>query len=150
MIIYVDADACPKAIKQILFKAAIRTKIPLILVANHPLTITRSPMIKTVCVPAGLDVADNYIVEQVAQGDLVITSDIPLADLVIKKGTTVINGKGDNLTASNIKERLSTRNLMDELRGAGMITGGPSTLHPRDIQQFANKLDQILAKHVKR
>lgn len=144
MTIFVDADACPKQLKEILFKAAKRTSTALILVANQTIAVPRSEYIRSVTVASGLDVADQYIVEQVAPGDLVITSDIPLADLVIAKGATVLNGKGEMLTEDNIKSRLSTRNLMDELRGAGIVTGGPSSLHARDIQQFANALDRYI------
>ncbi len=146
MRIFVDADACPKVIKEILFRAAIRAEIKLILVANQRLETPRSPFISMQQVAAGFDVADNEIVLQLTPGDLVVTADIPLADAVIEKGGLALNPRGQLYTAKNIKERLSTRNIMSELRDAGIVTGGPSVLHKRDRQAFANQLDRLIAK----
>jgi len=146
MIIYVDADACPKVIKEILFKAAIRTQSMLVLVANQPLTVPKHSLIKTVRVGHGFDVADNYIADAVVEADLVITADIPLADQVIDKHAVAINPRGQLYTKENIKQRLTMRNFMDELRSTGVNTGGPKTMNQRDIQQFANALDRYLTK----
>ena len=145
MRIWIDADACPKVIKEILFRAAIRTKTELTLVANHALQSPPSPFIKKLQVASGFDMADNRIVEKMESGDLVITADIPLAAAVIDKGGTALNPRGERYTKSNIKERLSIRNFNADLRGAGMITGGPPPLNKRQIQVFANWLDQFLA-----
>ena len=146
MRIFVDADACPKVIKEILFRAAIRAEIKLILVANQRLETPRSPFISMQQVAAGFDVADNEIVLQLTPGDLVVTADIPLADAVIEKGGLALNPRGQLYTVKNIKERLSTRNIMAELRDTGIVTGGPSVLHKRDRQAFANHLDRLIAK----
>ncbi|MDP3561206.1 MAG: YaiI/YqxD family protein [Legionellaceae bacterium] len=146
MQIWIDADACPKPIKEILFRAAIRTHIPLIVVSNHMLTIPRTPHIKKIQLGAGLDVVDKHIVLHVQPGDLVITADIPFADEVIAKGGLVLNPRGELLSANNIKQRLGLRNMNDLMRGSGMITGGPVPLHTRDIQKFAKQLDIWIAK----
>ena len=146
MRIFVDADACPKVIKEILFRAAIRAEIKLILVANQRLETPRSPFISMQQVAAGFDVADNEIVLQLTPGDLVVTADIPLADAVIEKGGLALNPRGQLYTVKNIKERLSTRNIIAELRDTGIVTGGPSVLHKRDRQAFANQLDRLIAK----
>ncbi len=146
MRIFVDADACPKVIKEILYRAAERTQIQLILVANKILDIPRLPYIKAIKVSSGFDVADNLIVEQVLAGDLVITADIPLADAVISKGGLVLNPRGQLYTVENIKERLTMRNLMEQLRGTGEISGGPAALNKSDRQAFANQLDRILTQ----
>lgn len=146
MRIFVDADACPKVIKNILFRAAIRAEIQLILIANQRVEIPHSPFITMHKVAPGFDVADNEIVLRVKPGDLVVTADIPLADAVIEKGALALNPRGLLYTKENIKERLSTRNLMMELRDIGVVTGGPNTLKPRDRQAFANQLDRLLAK----
>jgi uncharacterized protein len=145
MRIWVDADACPKVIKEILFRAAVRTKTELTLVSNHPLQAPPSPYIKKMLVPAGFDMADNQIVEKMASGDLVITADIPLASAAIDKGGTALNPRGELYSEKNIKERLSIRNFNADLRGAGMITGGPPPLGKKEVQAFANWLDQFLA-----
>jgi uncharacterized protein YaiI (UPF0178 family) len=144
MRIWVDADACPNMIKEILFRAAARTKTPLILVSNHALTAPPSPYISKMQVMAGLDVADNKIVQTMDAGDLVITADIPLADAVIDKGGVALNPRGELYSKSNIKERLSMRNFSTDLRGSGVRTGGPAAISKREIQQFANELDQLL------
>ncbi len=148
MQIWVDADACPKVIKDILFRAAERRRIPLILVANQPLNTPPSRYIRALQVPAGLDVADNHIVEQVQAGDLVITADIPLAAAVIARAAHALNPRGELYTTENIRERLTMRNFMDSLRSTGVNTGGPPALGLADRQAFANQLDRFLHKHV--
>jgi uncharacterized protein YaiI (UPF0178 family) len=146
MQIWVDADACPNVIKEILFRVAERLSIPVILVANQPIKTPASPFIRSIQVPAGFDVADNEIIRQAAAGDLVITADIPLASGAIEKGAYALNPRGQMYTRENIRERLSMRNFMEELRGSGVNTGGPPTLDKRDRQAFANQLDRFLAK----
>ena len=146
--IWVDADACPVAIKEILFRAAQRIQVHVTLVANHALRTPPSPYIRSIQVPGGFDVADNEIAAQVAPGDLVVTQDIPLAATVIEKGALAIHPRGELYTTDTIKQRLSMRNFMEELRGAGVDTGGPAALHPRDKQAFANQLDRWLAQRV--
>ena len=149
MQIWVDADACPGAIKEILFRAAERARVQVTLVANSALRIPASPYLRRLQVPAGLDVADKRIVELLGAGDLVITADIPLAAAVIEKDAHALNPRGELYTKDNIKERLSMRNFMDELRGSGVATGGPAALSPRDRQAFANSLDSFLAKRAR-
>jgi len=149
MQIWVDADACPAVIKDILYRAAERVKCPLVLVANQPLRTPPSPYIKSMQVPGGFDVADNRIVELVKDGDLVITADIPLAAAVIEKGGLALNPRGDLYTADNIRERLAMRNFMGELRNTGVMTGGPSALNHSDRQAFANQLDRILTRVIR-
>ena len=146
MKIWVDADACPAVIKEILYKAAERTQIQLTLVANTHLRIPKSPLIKFLRVPHGQDVADNQIVNIVEPDDLVITSDIPLAARIVEKGGLALNPRGEVYSEENIQERLSTRDFLDSLRSSGVTTGGPSALNPRDKQAFANSLDQLLRK----
>lgn len=146
MNIWVDADACPRAIKDILYRSSDRTKIPLTLVANSPLSTPRSPLINTLTVPKGSDMADKMIVEKVQSGDLVISGDIILADLVIAKGGTVLSPRGDEFTADNIGEYLSTRTFMSELRSAGLATGGPPTMTNGDKERFANRLETTLRR----
>lgn len=144
MAIWVDADACPNMIKDILFRAAIRTETSLILVSNHAVSTPASPFISKMQVLPGFDVADNKIIRELKPNDLVITSDIPLAAAAIDKGATALNPRGEMYTASNIKERLSIRNFNTDLRGSGVRTGGPSTLAKNDVQRFANALDVYL------
>jgi uncharacterized protein YaiI (UPF0178 family) len=144
--IWVDADACPVAIKEILFRAAEREQIPVTLVANQWLRTPPSRFIRAVQVPAGLDVADNEIVQRASADDLVVTQDIPLAALVVDKGALAINPRGELYTAETIAQRLGMRNFMDELRGAGIDTGGPAVFHARDKQAFANQLDRWLTQ----
>jgi uncharacterized protein len=146
MRIWVDADACPKVIKDILFRAAVRTQTNLILVANQALAIPVSPFISKVQVGQGLDVADNKIIQSIAPNDLVITADIPLADAVIDKAGIALNPRGELYTKANIKERLSIRNFSTELRNSGINTGGPAPLNKRMIQYFANALDKLLVQ----
>ena len=145
MRIWVDADACPNAIKEILFRAAQRTGVELTLVANQPLRVPASPYIKTIQVPAGFDVADDRIAQLLRAGDLVVTADVPLAAAVVAKGARALNPRGELYTEENVRERLAMRDLMDELRGSGVVTGGPAALSKSDRQTFANRLDQILA-----
>ncbi len=144
MQIWVDADACPKVIKEILFRAAIRTQTMLVLVSNQPLQSPTSPFITKQIVKSGFDVADNQIVEKLEAGDLVITADIPLADAVIHKGGKALNPRGELYSESNIKQRLSIRNFSQELRNSGINTGGPPKISKKEIQNFANALDRLL------
>ena len=146
MQIWVDADACPKAIKDILFRVAERLGITTTLVANQYLQRPPSRYIQFVQVNSGFDVADNEIVIRLSSGDLVITGDIPLAYEVICKGGHAINPRGELYTVDNIKDRLNMRDFMDTLRSSGIDTGGPSALNSRDIQAFANQLDKFLAQ----
>ena len=146
MKIWVDADACPAAIKDILYRAAHREQIPLTLIANQMLRVPPSPWIRALQVPSGFDVADQRIVEEAVSGDLVITADIPLAAQAIAKGACVLDPRGDLLDKSNIEERLTMRNFMDGLRSGGIDTGGPAAFSAADRQAFANRLDSLLAK----
>ena len=147
MHIWVDADACPKVIKDILFRAAERTGAPMTLVANQPLVIPRFKNIRALRVAAGFDVADNEIVKRLAAGDLVITADIPLAAEVIAKGGYGLNPRGELYTTENIRARLNMRDFMDSLRASGIETGGPATFSQSDRQAFANQLDRFLSTH---
>ena len=147
MKLWVDADACPVVIKEILFRAAERTHSPLTLVANQPIRVPSSQYIKTVQVPAGFDVADNEIVKRVEAGDLVITADIPLAAEIIEKGGHALNPRGELYTEENIRARLNIRDFMDTLRASGINTGGPPAISQSDRQAFANNLDRFLAKY---
>ena len=149
MQIWIDADACPAVIKDILYRAAQRKQVALILVANQPLRIPASAYIRSMRVAGGFDVADHKIVELVQPGDLVITADIPLAADVIKKGGYALNPRGDLYTQDNIQERLTLRNFMGELRNTGVNTGGPPPLNHSDRQAFANQLDRFLTRHAK-
>ena len=147
MKLWVDADACPVVIKEILFRAAERTCSLLTLVANQPIRVPSSQYIKTVQVPAGFDVADDEIVKRLEAGDLVITADIPLAAEVIEKGGHALNPRGELYTTENIKARLNMRDFMDTLRSSGINTGGPPAISQSDRQAFANNLDRFLAKY---
>lgn len=147
MQIWVDADACPKVIKEILFRAAERRAIQLTLIANKMLYCPPSKYIRAMQVPAGFDVADNKIAQLVEPGDLVITADIPLAADVIARGGHVLNPRGEFYSKDNIQERLTMRNFMDGLRGSGVDTGGPPSFSQSDRQAFANQLDRFLVKH---
>ena len=146
MKIWVDADACPVVIKEILFRAAERTGLPLTLVANQPMRIPVSPRIRFLQVASGFDVADNEIVKQLAAGDLVITGDIPLAAAVIEKGGLALNPRGELYSSDTIRDRLTMRDFMETLRGSGMVTGGPKALKQGDRHAFASQLDKILTK----
>jgi uncharacterized protein YaiI (UPF0178 family) len=143
--IWVDADACPKPIKEILYRAADRVGIKLVLVANQQLQVPPSAMIRSVQVAAGFDVADNYIKQQAQGGDLVITADIPLAAEVIDNGCLVLTPRGERYTEDNIRQRLTMRDFLDTLRGSGVDTGGPAAFSHADRQAFANQLDRLLA-----
>ena len=147
MNIWVDADACPVVVKDILFRAAQRTQIPLCLIANQFIKVPPSPYIKSLQVESGFDVADNEIVRRSQQGDLVITADIPLADEVIDKGCIALSPRGELFTKENIKGRLTMRDFMETLRSSGIQSGGPPPLSQGDRMKFANHLDRILAKH---
>ncbi len=147
MQIWVDADACPKVIKEILFRAAERAGVMTTLVANQPLHTPPSRFIKSIRVSAGFDVADNEIVQRLSAGDLVITADIPLASEVIEKQAHALNPRGEFYSEDNIKQRLGMRDFMEELRGSGVVTGGPASLSQRDRMNFANELDRFLTKH---
>ncbi|MCF8057111.1 MAG: YaiI/YqxD family protein [Desulfocapsa sp.] len=147
MKIWVDADACPGVIKDILFKAAKRTGVQLTLVANHPMHIPSLPTVGFIRVTSGFDVADSEIVKRMTSGDLVITADIPLAAEVVEKGGLALNPRGELYTADDIRSRLSMRDFMDTLRSSGIDTGGPPALSQSDRQSFANLLDTLLHKH---
>ncbi len=149
MKIWVDADACPVVIKDILFRSAVRAKLQLMLVANRSVYIPPSPYIGLLQVAAGFDVADKEIVKRLGIGDLVITSDIPLAAEVIEKGGHVLDSRGELYSVDNISSRLSMRDFMETLRSSGINTGGPPPLSQRDRQSFANQLDKWLTKYVK-
>lgn len=146
MQLWVDADACPRVIKDILYRAAKRAEVTTIFVANQSLSLPKSPWLKSIQVPGGFDVADDYIVEHLESGDVVITADIPLAAEAIEKGAEAINPRGEHYTKANIKQRLTMRNLMEELRSTGEVSGGPATFNQKDRQAFANVLDRLLAK----
>jgi len=148
MKIFIDADACPVVIKEIIYRAAERTQTHVVLIANQFIKTPPSKYIKSVVVSSGFDVADNEIVKRCNAGDLVITADIPLASDVIEKGAFALNPRGELYTEANIKARLTMRDFMDTLRSSGVDTGGPPPLHQRDRQKFANNLDSFLAKHV--
>jgi hypothetical protein len=149
MQIWVDADACPVVIREILFRAAERTGVTMTLVANKPVRIPTAQNFHFVQVPVGFDAADKRIVELMARGDLVITADVPLAAAAIDKGGVALNPRGELYTSENVRERLSVRNFLDELRGSGVNTGGPAALSQRERQMFANQLDRLLARRVK-
>ncbi len=146
MQIWVDADACPVAIKEILFRAAERCQVNTTFVANHSFKVAPSLYIKRLQVEQGFDVADNFIAQRVEQGDLVITQDIPLANDVIEKGAKALTPRGELLTLSNIKARLNMRDFFDTLRSSGVDTGGPSALSKTDRKTFADELDRQLAQ----
>lgn len=150
MQIWVDADACPRVIKEILFRAAERKQVQLTMVANQPLQLPASPWIGMLVVAAGFDVADDAIVARLQPGDLVVTADIPLAAAAIRKGGHALNPRGEFYTPDNIQERLAVRNMLDELRGSGVEVGGPAAFSLADRQAFANQLDRFLAQHKQR
>ncbi|RKP43531.1 YaiI/YqxD family protein [Trinickia fusca] len=149
MQVLVDADACPAVIKDTLFRAARRVEVRVTLVANQYLRTPPSPFIKSIQVPAGFDAADARIVELVTSGDLVITADIPLAAAVLGKGAHALDPRGSWFTRENIQERLTMRDVMDQLRNAGIETGGPAPFSTRDGKAFAGQLDRFLARHGK-
>jgi uncharacterized protein YaiI (UPF0178 family) len=143
--IWVDADACPRVIRDILFRAADRAQIHVILVANQAISVPGSRFVRSVQVGSGFDVADDYIVQQCEAGDLVITADIPLAAEVVEKDCAALNPRGEMYTAENVRQRLNMRDFMDTLRGSGLATGGPPPLSQQERQAFANQLDRFLA-----
>jgi hypothetical protein len=147
MQIWVDADACPNPIKEILFRAAERAKVPLILVANKLLRVPYSPYIRALQVPGGFDVADRKIAGDCASGDLVITADIPLASAIIDKGGHALSPHGELYTSDTIRERLAMRDFMEVMRSSGVDTGGPAPFSQSDRQAFANQLDRFLVRH---
>jgi uncharacterized protein len=148
--IWVDADACPVVIKKIIYKAANRAQVLAILVSNQLLQVPPSIFIKTIKVGAGFDVADNEIIHKMADGDLVITGDVPLADVVVAKGGIALNPRGQLYTVDNIKQRLSIRNFNEQLRDSGMQTSKVPKLSQKEVQQFANNLDSILHQYLRR
>ena len=150
MQVWVDADACPKVVKEILFRAATRAEVMVTLVANQPVPVPRSPFLQAVQVERGFDVADNEIVRRCEPGDLVITADIPLAAEVIDKGATALNPRGELYTRENVRQRLNMRDFLDTMRASGVHTGGPPALDQRDRQAFANALDRFLARATRR
>jgi len=150
MHIWVDADACPVAVKEILYRVADRLQLNVTLVANQLMRVPPSRFVRALQVPSGADVADAEIVRQLAPGDLVVTGDIPLAADVLAKGGYALNPRGEFYTNDNIAQMLTMRTFMDELRGSGVDTGGPAPYSQADRQNFANQLDRHLARHVKR
>jgi uncharacterized protein YaiI (UPF0178 family) len=145
--IWIDADACPGPVRDIVFRAVRRVGVPVMLVANRPLQLPRSPLIAAVQVSQGLDAADHYLAREAGAGDLAITADIPLAARLVARGVAVLNPRGEAYSPENIQERLTLRDLKEELRSAGMVTGGPMPYHHRDKQAFANALDRWLARN---
>lgn len=143
--IWIDADACPKAVKEIIFKTSARLSLPVVLVANSYQTIPHSDLVRLIIVDRGDDVADQYIVDHVEKNELVVTADIPLAARVVEKNAIAINPRGEVYTEENIGEALSMRNFMKDLRDGGSITGGPSAFSSRDTQEFANSLNRLLS-----
>ncbi|PTQ88373.1 YaiI/YqxD family protein [Agitococcus lubricus] len=148
MHIWVDADACPIVVKDILFRAVDRLKVPLTLVANQHIRVPASPYIRSIQVPAGFDVADNWIVQQAQRGDLVITADIPLAAAVVNNGVYALNPRGEFYTPETIGNRLTMRNLMTELRDSGQVQSFTAAYSAKDKTAFANQLDRFLTKHL--
>lgn len=144
--IWIDADACPKAVKEVVFKSSARLQLPVILVANSGMGYPLHPLISFIQVGQGSDVADNYIVDHVENTDLVITADIPLAAKIVEKGALAINPRGELYNEDNIRERLSIRDFMKELRDSGVDTGGPQSFGPKDKENFTNSLHRILTK----
>lgn len=149
MHIWMDADACPKVIKEILYRVVERLKIPMTMVANKEMQLPNSPLIQMIVVAAGADVADREIVERMESGDLVITADIPLAADVIEKRGHALNPRGTFYSEANVKQYLTMRNFMDDLRGSGVMTGGPAAFSNSDRMAFANQLDRFLTRHIK-
>jgi uncharacterized protein YaiI (UPF0178 family) len=143
-IIWIDADACPKLVKEIIYKISHRLQLEVVLVANKSMFIPPSPLIRQVRVKLGADVADNYIVEHVRENDIVITADLPLAAFIVEKNAIGLNVRGEIYTEDNVRERLSMRDFMKELRDNGVITGGPESFGPKDAERFTNALNKIL------
>lgn len=146
MKLWIDADACPRVIKEIVFRASERLELPVVLVANTSLAKHHSRLVESVVVADGFDVADDYIAEHALADDLVITADIPLAARIVAKGGVALDPRGELYTEENIGERLSMRDLMMELRGGGLVQGGPPQFSPADKQRFASALDRLLTR----
>jgi len=144
--IWIDADACPKVVKEIVYKISGRLQVPVVLVANSGMHIPTSPLVRLVQVKQGADVADSYIVEHVEAKDIVITADLPLAALVVEKQAVALNVRGEIYTEDNVRERLSMRDFMKDLRDQGVVTGGPAAYGPKDAEKFTNAMNKILAK----
>lgn len=144
MRIWIDADACPKPVKEIVFRASMRTKTPVVLVANKAIAIPLTGYISIIQVSAGFDMADARILEEMKKGDLLITADVPLADSFLEKGGLAINPRGELYTPDNIKDRLATRDLMADLRDSGLVLGGPKSFGTKEAHAFANSLDALL------
>jgi len=147
--IWIDADACPRVVKDIIFKTSFRLQVPVCLVANSYMSVPQAPLITTVLVEKGMDIADFYIFDNVTENDLVITADIPLAARVVEKGATAIDPRGDLYTDENVRERLSMRDFMKNLRDSGVDTGGPPPFGPKDKERFANSVNRVLTKMMK-
>jgi uncharacterized protein YaiI (UPF0178 family) len=147
--IWIDADACPKDVKEIIYKTSFRLKLKVTLVANSYLSVPNSPLIRSIQVDLGADVADSYIVENLESNDIVITADIPLASLVIEKGALALNPRGELYTEDNIGERLAVRDFMKELRDGGQISGGPPPFGTKDKANFANAFNKIVTQKMK-
>lgn len=148
MKIWVDADACPVAIKEIIFRAAQRAKIETTLVANHNIRVPLSPYIKSYRVPAGFDKADDEIVQRIAADDLVITADIPLASEILDKKAKALNPRGEMYSQATIKAKLGMRDFMETMRASGVHTGGPASLNQTDKRNFANELDKVITAYL--
>ena len=144
--LWIDADACPLAIKEVVYRAATRRKIVAVFVANQGLRLPASPYLKNIVVRSGLNVADQYIADHAIESDLVVTADIPLAAMIVEKGGTALSPRGELLDEATIGQRLAMRNLLDDLRGEGQVTGGPAAFTPQDKQAFANQLDRWLTR----
>lgn len=144
--IWIDSDACPKSIKEIVYRASHRLKIPVFVVANSYMSVPPGTLVRAIQVDKGSDVADQYIVEHLTPGDIVITSDIPLAALAVEKEALVIDHRGEAYTEENVRERLSMRDFMKEIRDSGVITGGPAPFGAKDVEYFSNALNRILTK----
>ncbi len=144
--IWIDADACPGDIKEIIFRASKRVSVKVVLVANQSIRIPDSKLISAITVRDGADIADNTIVEKMTANDIVVTGDVPLAARVVEKGGIAIGTRGELFDDATVQSRLATRNLMEQFRAAGMETGGPKPLHQKDVQTFANQLDRLLTK----
>ena len=147
MTIWIDADACPVPVREMVLRASQRTNTPLVFVANSPLPISRRPLIKTVQVSQGFDVADNYISQHAQLKDLVITQDIPLAAEIVEQGITALNPRGELYTVENVRQRLAMRNFAEELRNIGQMSGGQNNFGEKEKQTFANALDRWLQKN---
>ena len=148
MKLWIDADACPRVIKEIVFRASERLNLPVVLVANKSLAKHHSRLVESVVVPDGFDIADDYIVEQAAPDDLVITADIPLAARIVAQGGVALDPRGELYDEENVGERLAMRDLMMELRSGGLVQGGPSPFSMTDRQRFASSLDRLLARMI--